>query len=156
MLPIILEAAIRSIVLAVVIWLALKALRISNPHVLMAVWQIVLVVSLLMPFFVGRAVFALPSSTLPPVALPVAQMLSTEPVFLRSLPPLVVPHIKFAIIGWRTVASSIYLFVATVLALRLLVGAALTWQFGAQGSVRTRTVRAWTEAASRSESPDVR
>lgn len=128
MLPIILEAAIRSIVLAGVIWLALKALRISNPHVLMAVWQIVLVVSLLMPFLVGRATFALPSSTLPPVALPVAQILSTEPVVLRSLSPLVVPHIESAIVDWRMVASSIYLLVAAVLALRLLVGAALTWQ----------------------------
>jgi len=52
MLPVLLEAAVRSLFFAAIVWLVLKALRITNPYVLMTVWQIVLGSSLLMPFFV--------------------------------------------------------------------------------------------------------
>ena len=43
----------------------LKVLRVRNPHILMATWQSVLVVSLLMPFLLGWAKVPLPSATLP-------------------------------------------------------------------------------------------
>ena len=65
MLPIILEAAIRSMVLTAVIWLGLTALRITNPHILIAAWQLVLLVSLLMPFLVGSVRIPVPSAALP-------------------------------------------------------------------------------------------
>jgi hypothetical protein len=46
MLAIIFEAAIRSSVLIVAIWIGLKALRVSNPHILMSTWRLVLFASL--------------------------------------------------------------------------------------------------------------
>ena len=55
MLPVIVEAALRSTVLTLVVLLALKALRLSNPHIQMTAWRTVLAASLLMPFFAGWA-----------------------------------------------------------------------------------------------------
>ena len=42
MLATIIEAAIRSSVLIVVIWMGLKVLRTNNPHSLMSIWRLVL------------------------------------------------------------------------------------------------------------------
>ena len=124
MLPIIVEAAIRSLLLAAAIWLGLKLLRITNPHVLMAVWQLVLILSLCMPLLVDWAKF-----TLPPATLPIPRLLATEPTFFFAPPPQrAMPHDMSPTLDWRTVCSSIYLLVATFLMLRLLVGATLTWR----------------------------
>jgi hypothetical protein len=60
MLPIILDAAIRSTVLAAAVFVGLKLLRITNPHIQMAVWQMVLVASLLMPILIETTAFTLP------------------------------------------------------------------------------------------------
>src|ERR1700727_2262967 len=106
MLPVILEAAIRSMVLAVPIWLGLKGLRVRNPHVLMTTWQTVLVVSRLMPFLVGWAKLHLPSA-----ALPIQQLLPAEPAIFFSPPSgRVAPDLRSssAIVDWRTICASIY------------------------------------------------
>jgi beta-lactamase regulating signal transducer with metallopeptidase domain len=125
MLPIILEAAIRSMVLVVAILLGLKLLRVRNPHILMAAWQMVLVTSLLMPFLVGWATFPLPSAT-----LPIHQMLATDPAILFSPSSgRVLPDVRSSpIIHWRAICSAIYLVVAAFLMLRLLIGTVLTWK----------------------------
>ena len=126
MLPVILEAAIRSMVLAVPIWLGLKVLRVRNPHVLMTTWQTVLVVSLLMPFLVGWAKLHLPSA-----ALPIQQLLPADPAIFFSPPSgRVAPDLRSssAIVDWRTICASIYWLVAAFLLLRLLIGAVLTWK----------------------------
>src|SRR5580704_16096514 len=126
MLPVVLEAAIRSMVLAAAIWLGLKVLRVRNPHVLMATWQTVLVVSLLMPFLVGWAKLHLPSA-----ALPIQQLLPAEPAIFFSPPSgRVAPDLRSssAIVDWRTICASIYWLVAAFLLLRLLIGAVLTWK----------------------------
>ena len=44
MLPVVVDAAVRSALLLVVVLLALKALRVRNPHILMAAWQMVLAI----------------------------------------------------------------------------------------------------------------
>lgn len=124
MLSMIVEAAIRSMVLIVLILLALKALRVRNPHVQMAAWQVVLVASLLMPFLVGWARF-----TPMAASLPIPPVLSTDPVvFLAPASEQVLTKVESWVIDWRTVCSSIYLLVAGLLMLRLLVGTALTWR----------------------------
>jgi hypothetical protein len=125
MLPVILEAAIRSMVLAVAIWLGLKTLRVRNPHILMAAWQMVLVVSLLMPFLVGWAKLPLPSA-----ALPIRQLLPADPVIFFSPPSgRVLPDVRSSpMVDWRTTCASIYWSVAAFLLLRLLIGTVLTWK----------------------------
>src|SRR5262245_23970005 len=124
MLPIILEAALRSMVLVVLVALALKALRVRSPHILMAAWQMVLVVSLLMPFLVGWA-----KHTPAPAGLPIPQVLSTGPAILFA------PTYGQALIDvgsrvtdWRSVCLAIYVLVALLLMLRLSVGGVLTWR----------------------------
>src|SRR5580658_7613719 len=127
MLPIIMEAAIRSLVLGAAIWLGLQVLRVSNPHILTAVWRLVLIVSLLMPFLAGWATFSVPSAALP--IRQVHQILATEPViFLAPSLARGLPAVRSPIIDWHIVCSSIYFLVAAVLLLRLLIGAALTWK----------------------------
>jgi len=125
MLPVILEAAIRSMALAVAIWLGLKVLRVRNPHILMATWQSVLVVSLLMPFLLGWA-----KVPLPPATLPIQQLLPADPaIFFSPASGPVAPGVRSSpIVDWRTICASIYWLVAAFLLLRLLIGALLTWK----------------------------
>jgi len=124
MLPLVLEAAIRSMLLVVAIWLGLRVLRVRNPNIEMAAWQLVLLASLLMPFLIGWAPVSLPSNT-----LPIPQFLLPD---LATSPAAVVapvaPLIEAQSVGWRAVATSIYLAVAALLMLRLAVGCALTWR----------------------------
>ena len=121
MLPIILEAAIRSAVLVVVIWLGLRLLRVRNPHVLMAVWQMTLAASLLMPFLLSWPTITLPAATLPLPHLPLS-----EPAVL-SVPSGLPPDPSSPVFDWRTVGSAIYGVITAALLLRLLGGVMLTW-----------------------------
>jgi len=121
MLPIILEAAIRSAVLVVVIWLGLRLLRVRNPNVLMAVWQMTLAASLLMPFLVSWPAITLPAATLTLPHLPLS-----EPAVL-SVPSGLPPDLSSPVFDWRTAGAAIYGVVATFLLLRLFGGIALTW-----------------------------
>jgi beta-lactamase regulating signal transducer with metallopeptidase domain len=124
MLPIILEAALRSMVLVVLVALALQALRVRSPHILMAAWQMVLVVSLLMPFLVGWT-----KHTPAPAGLPIPQVLSTGPaIFFAPAYEQVLIDVGSRVTDWRTVWLAIYLLVALLLMLRLLVGSVLTWR----------------------------
>ena len=130
MLPVILEAAIRSMALAGVIWLGLNALRIANPHILMAAWQMVLLASLLMPLLVGWVAFPVLSAALPlPHALSIesAAFFAPPPAQVASQVPAVLPATS-PIIDWRWACSAIYGTVAAFLMLRLLIGSALTWR----------------------------
>jgi beta-lactamase regulating signal transducer with metallopeptidase domain len=122
MLPIILEAAIRSAVLIAVIWLGLRLLRMRNPHVLMAVWQMTLAASLLMPFLVSW-----PAITLPAATLPLPHLLPFEPADILSAPSGLSPDLRSPVLDWRTAGSIIYGVVAAALLLRLLGGIVLTW-----------------------------
>jgi beta-lactamase regulating signal transducer with metallopeptidase domain len=133
MLPVILEAAIRSMVLAGAVWLGLKALRITNPHILMAAWQMVLVASLFMPLLACWAAFPVSPTVLPLrqmlsiesanfFATPAAQVLSQAPPAPPALP------VRPPTVDWRLACSAIYVAIAAFLMLRLLVGSALTWR----------------------------
>jgi beta-lactamase regulating signal transducer with metallopeptidase domain len=123
MLPVILEAAIRSTVL-----LALKALRVRNPHILMAAWQMVLVASLLMPFLVGFAPFTLapPGLPVPDIAAPgLADLIVAVAVPTPALSEMAPAE---AAIDWLAVCTRLYLLVAAWLMVRLLAGCLLTWR----------------------------
>ncbi len=124
MLAVILEAAVRSTLLLVIVLLALRVLRVRNPHILMAAWQMVLVASLLMPFLVGWARFAVA-----PPGLPIPEILSTDRVV--SVAPAstpAAPDVESGTLDWLAIYSAVYLLVAALLVLRMLVGCALTWR----------------------------
>jgi beta-lactamase regulating signal transducer with metallopeptidase domain len=133
MLDIVIEAALRSFLLIGAVWIGLKVLHASNPHLLMSVWRLVLIASLLMPFTVGRAIIVLPPA---PIAFGLTTEQPVQPVIstLASNPALASPSMEVTPgmvsprFNWSRVAASIYLLVAGWLVLRLLVGAALTWR----------------------------
>jgi len=130
MLPVILEAAIRSMVLAGAVWLGLNALRITNPHILMAAWRIVLVASLLMPLLACWAAFAVSPTLLPlphMLSIESANLFASAPAQILSQAPPALP-MKSPTVDWRLACSAIYVTVAAFLTLRLLVGSALTWR----------------------------
>ncbi len=60
MIATLLDAALRSIVLAVAVWLVLRLLRLRNPHLELMAWTIVLAASLLMPATTRLAAIAVP------------------------------------------------------------------------------------------------
>jgi beta-lactamase regulating signal transducer with metallopeptidase domain len=125
MLPIILEAAMRSLALGLVIGLGVKLLRVTNPHVQTAVWRSVLAVSLLMPFLIGWASFPVSAPALP---IPEADMVAFFAAPALPVVPTGAAAAPIAAIDWRGAVTWIYVCVAGFLALRLLVGTALTWR----------------------------
>jgi len=128
MLAIIVEAAVRSLVFAATIWLALKAFRVTNPHIEMAAWRLVLFGSLAMPFLGGLPSFPVPTGTLPSEGVrELHSMLSADPPLLLSPSAGPVwPELQAPAVDWRKLGLAIYLLVAAFLILRLLIGIILT------------------------------
>lgn len=128
MLAIIIEAAIRSSVLIVVIWMGLKMLGTNNPHSLMSIWRLVLLASLATPFIVGLPIFSIEVGVPSPLLILTGdgplQLFAADfvPASLRnhSSPS---QHLN-----WGALAASIYLLVAGWLLMRLAVGTALGWR----------------------------
>ena len=85
MLAIIIEAAVRSSALIVAIWIGLKALRVSNPHVLMSTWRLVLLACLVSPLIVGRPAFSVEAD------LPQALLVLTGDTPISSLAGAITP-----------------------------------------------------------------
>ncbi|WKW52055.1 M56 family metallopeptidase [Rhodomicrobium lacus] len=127
MLAIVIEAAIRSSVLIVVVWLGLKVFGTNNPHSLMPIWRLVLLSSLASPFIVGRLIFSIEFDVPSPLLIlsgdSSIQLFATDfiPFSLRNYSGLS-QHFN-----WGSLAASIYLIVAGGLLMRLAVGTALGW-----------------------------
>ena len=68
MLAVLLEAALRSLVLGGIIWFGLKLLRMRDPRVQMTAWTVVLIASLAMPLMMQWVAVTLPSAA-PPARL---------------------------------------------------------------------------------------
>jgi beta-lactamase regulating signal transducer with metallopeptidase domain len=130
MLPVVLEAAVRSTILLVVVFLALQALRVRNPHTLMAAWQMVLAASLLMPVLVGWAPFTVAPPGLPPVPS-ISELVPADFAGLVA-PAAPQPASEIApataAVDWLAVCSGLYLLVAVSLVLRWLLGCGLMWR----------------------------
>ncbi|WP_065750992.1 M56 family metallopeptidase [Bradyrhizobium paxllaeri] len=128
MLAIVVEAAIRSSILIVAVWLGLKALRVSNPHLLMSVWRLVLLVSLASPLLVGRPIFTLGADV--SSALVVLTGSSSISSYTPDFVPVpVTPHGGISQhFNWSVLAAAIYLSVAGWLLLRLAIGTVLSWR----------------------------
>jgi hypothetical protein len=151
MLALLSESALRSLVLAAVVWLGLRALRAHNPHIRMTVWTVVLNASLVMPLLmqlagpwttvtVPREVPALP----PPLAAWVPSTPAPKPppsaIELRDIQDYApraeaktsagaapaVPPVRR--VDWLGVATGLYFVIAGFLMIRLIVGTVLAWR----------------------------
>ena len=56
MITVLIEAAVRSAVLILAVWLLLRALRVTNPRVERAAWLVVLIASVAMPSAVSNPI----------------------------------------------------------------------------------------------------
>jgi beta-lactamase regulating signal transducer with metallopeptidase domain len=150
MLALLLESALRSLALALAVWLALRVLRVRNAHIRMTVWTVVLNTSLVMPLLMQLAgpwtTVVIPREV-PSLQLPLPKWASSNAVqkpagaaielrdiqqYSRSpltaeeggeAPPAATEHA----IDWLMVATGLYLVVAGALLIRLLIGVALAW-----------------------------
>jgi beta-lactamase regulating signal transducer with metallopeptidase domain len=127
MITVIVEAALRSLALAALVWLGVKVLRIRNPHIEKSIWTTVLLGALAMP--------ALMQCTLSP-QIPIA----SNALRSISIGAAMVPTSG----RWLSVVVLIYVVVASTLLLRLAIAFRRVWQIW-RGSSRLH--ESWTHGA---------
>jgi beta-lactamase regulating signal transducer with metallopeptidase domain len=152
MLALLIESALRLLLLGGAVWLGLKLFRLRNPQVQMTVWSVVLLASLVMPLVMHCVTVPLPTTPPPvPLARLVGASADFAPAPLSPAPALEAPRPSTDAVlaprpmlqptatapesepisrafDWRLAATAIYLAVAAVLLARLLVGLVLTWR----------------------------
>jgi hypothetical protein len=136
MLEALLGAALRTLLLACLVELGLRLLRVRHPQLLLAAWTAVLVASLAMPVLQRYALMTVPV----PISIPVAVDL---PLSLADLPGG--ETAAMAAVGgvtpadaaaapapggpaWRLPLMAFYLMVAGAMLVRLMVGVVLSWK----------------------------
>ena len=119
MLSVLFESALRSMMIAAVVWLALKALRVRNPHAEATAWRAVLFAAIAMPLLMQWDAILL--STPPPELLSVVRLEATSAAEGAS--------------GWGRAARWVYLVVAGALLLRPLMGIATMWRLRRRSAV---------------------
>jgi hypothetical protein len=98
-----------------VVWLGLTLLRVRNPHIQMAVWQLVLAASLSMPFLVQWAAFTLPG-VLPAAPAAISDMFPADAVVLAApAPQMPLPVGVSPAFPWRALAVFVYVSIAVLL-----------------------------------------
>jgi BlaR1 peptidase M56/Domain of unknown function (DUF3471) len=143
MLALLVESALRSLVLGSAVWLGLKLFRLRNPQLQMMAWMVVLFASLSMPLLMRGLIVTAPAPQrlvdiprLPPERIADAL---TSPYLQPEVPMFAAPAPEgdvqpprraaaYAVIDWRNLATGIYLLVGGVMLLRLLTGVVLTWR----------------------------
>ena len=152
MLALLLESALRSLLLGGAVWLGLKLLRVKNPHAHMTAWTLVLVASLAMPALMRLVTVTIPTAGPAPLAQIIWPTPAVAPPALErgpqaagpivsapagvenqalSLPAEAAEVAEVAVrreLDWRPVATAVYALVAGMLLVRLLIGVALTWR----------------------------
>lgn len=116
MIPLLLEAAARSLVLGVVVWLALWLLRPRNPHLQKTIWIAVLIASLAMPFALWARMA--PSFDMPTYIITLTQSMSDS----AQAAPI------SGLQGLLGAATAVYGLVATALLIRFAIGWFATWR----------------------------
>jgi hypothetical protein len=121
-------AALRSLLLALLVGLGLRILRVRHPQLLLTTWTAVLVAALAMPILQRYALVTVP---LPPVDVPIsfADLSGSDapatPMVDVATPVVALPARDGSM--WRVWLTSGYLIVAAVMLARLLVGLVLSW-----------------------------
>jgi TonB family protein len=116
MIALVLEAALRSLALTAVVWLAMLAVRPRNPHLHKTVWTTVVLASIAMPFLLAFSVA-------PQISAP-AVVLAPASVLTRTLGAQGIAH---APAHWLQSATTLHALAAFALVLRFGVGLARTW-----------------------------
>jgi beta-lactamase regulating signal transducer with metallopeptidase domain len=123
----IVEAAMRSLALATLVWLGVTVLRIRNPHIQKLIWTTVLLGALAMPALMQWTLapqIPIASSALPSISIGAAMMPAAGP--------------------WLSVIALMYVVVASTLALRLAIAFRRVWQIWRDSS---RLHESWTHGA---------
>ena len=120
------EAALRALVLAILVGLGMRLVRANNPHFQLAVWRVVLIgalaLPLLMPFALLRILpAAVPVTSAPLFAAPPVTPFIAEPAAV-DVAAVTAPF------DWHTLILPLYALLAAAMFLRLGVGLFLTWR----------------------------
>ena len=150
MTALLLESAVRTFVLAVAAWAALRLLRVANVVAQKIAWTIVLAAAIAMPLLIGQTWVKLPPITLPAswttdvrTVEPAIRVITPPPHEERTAAPLIdlptpapasgvsavtsVPS-RWTIGDLRSLINPVYLAVSGFLLLRLLIGLALAFR----------------------------
>jgi TonB family protein len=111
MLPTLIESALRSLAIAIVVWLAIAALRIRNPYVQHTSWLVVTIAALSMPLLMTLGTIGLPAASIS-VDWNAAQM----------------TVVNAETIGSQNTLTGIYLLVCGALLARWMIGLVQTWR----------------------------
>ena len=149
MLALLLESALRSLLLGGAVWLGLKLLRVKNPHAHMTAWTLVLVASMAMPALMRLVTVTIPDAPpaplaqiiwpAPAVAPPAVEQAPKAPGAVVSAPGYAEDDALSSLretidvvhrrdLDWSAMATGIYALVAGMLLVRLIIGVALTWR----------------------------
>jgi beta-lactamase regulating signal transducer with metallopeptidase domain len=142
MIEALLGAALRTMLLAALVELGLRALRVRHVQLLFAAWTAVLVASLAMPILQRYTLLSVPvafdlptSFTVSPAAggaVPPAAEIATPGVAMSA--PTAAAATSPAVpqahgdMSWRQLLTAIYLLVMAAMLLRLAIGLALSWK----------------------------
>ena len=111
MLSILLESALRSLLLGVVAWSLLKLFRVQNPQAERVVWVTVLVTSIAMPALMRWA-------RVPTPAPAIDWAVAAQPIEVAA----------GTLTNWSAIAFSCYFAIAALLLARLMFGLARSWR----------------------------
>lgn len=118
-LALLVNAALRMLLVGAVAWLALRALRVRNPHIETLVWRMLLLASLALPWLL---LWRIAPTFVTSVQLPVVAAMTGAADFPAAVGG-----------SWPSptaVAVTIYLAVALLLVARLAVGLVALWRIG--------------------------
>jgi hypothetical protein len=134
MLEALLGAALRTLLLVVLVELGLRMLRVRHPQLLLAAWTAVLVASLAMPVLQRYALITVPVPIPVAVDLPLslADLPSGETAAMAAVggvtPADAVAAPAPGEPAWRLPLTAGYLLVAGAMLVRLMVGVVLSWK----------------------------
>lgn len=127
MLEALVSATLRTLLLALLVELCLRTLRVRHPQLLLAAWTAVLMASLAMPFLQSHALITVPISVDLPVSL--ADLPGSEIPAMDAVNGAT-PAVAVSVHGgpaWRLWLLGGYLIVAGAMLVRLLMGVVLSW-----------------------------
>jgi beta-lactamase regulating signal transducer with metallopeptidase domain len=126
-----LESALRSLMMAAVVWAGIKVLRVSNVVVQKTAWTLVLIAALAMPGLMHwnllqpKAAVIVPVRELLPrvVDMPAASTTTITVFPSAAVTPMPITH--WSLSKWESLVVPVYLAICALLLLRLVVGLAM-------------------------------
>ena len=121
MFALLLESAVRSLVLAIAVSIGLKVFRVRGSQAKRVVWTVVLVAALSMPLLMQWGTVTLPAPAVTP------EWMTVAPPAIQLVQPLVPQNVAHSISrNWSAILFQAYLLVSSAFLLRLFVGLGLT------------------------------